>query len=540
MMSGGTPSGGGSSSLSRLLAPVTLGLGLGLLSWWKFSLLTVKIGHRAVVLDRFTGVAHTLDAGTHFLLPGRYTRFLIDVRIRPLTISCQPITNDLQKLDIKIRLLFRPDTSELPSFLRFFGLNYPLEFLPFMACEALNAVVARYRAEDLLFGRPDFVHRLKQELIDKAKIYFITIDDVSVIKLGFSREFINAVNRKLIAQEELDTALLRAENVAQAAIIPAGGVTCGGSFRVDFGISSSTSPSLLTMFVLKFLALLLSLGVIQYICIDGKWRDHPVAVVFGVHGLVNPNEYFAACLYTSGWGGMFCRRWKVVKKTSGISCCWKSKIDEKTLEELHHHRHQKKTHYELLGVSYDSTSQQIKDAYRKLQKMYHPDVAGPKGHDYTLLLNEAYKVLMSQELRKEYDVSIFRHGKWYGRDSSSFSSWNGPLRPEALFVDQNHCIGCRECVHYANNTFTMDETKGCARVKVQYGDDLMDIQVSVDSCPVNCIHWVNEDELQILEYLTQPQPKEGHGIYGQGWERPANIFAAAEAFKKKLNHQKEG
>lgn len=38
--------------------------------------------------------------------------------------------------------------------------------------------------------------------------------------------------------------------------------------------------------------------------------------------------------------------------------------------------------------------------------------------------------------------------------------------------------GCRECVHNARNTFVMDETVGCARVNVQFGDDDTSIEVS--------------------------------------------------------------
>lgn len=63
--------------------------------------------------------------------------------------------------------------------------------------------------------------------------------------------------------------------------------------------------------------------------------------------------------------------------------------------------------------------------------------------------------------------------------------------------------------------------------------------MSVESCPVNCIHWVDSEELGVLEYLIQPQPKMGYGIYGQGWERPANVFMAAKSFNKELMQQEE-
>lgn len=63
--------------------------------------------------------------------------------------------------------------------------------------------------------------------------------------------------------------------------------------------------------------------------------------------------------------------------------------------------------------------------------------------------------------------------------------------------------------------------------------------MAVESCPVSCIHWVDTKELEVLEYLIQPQPKKGYGIYGQGWERPKNVFMAAKSFNKKLDQQEE-
>lgn len=203
----------------------------------------------------------------------------------------------------------------------------------------------------------------------------------------------------------------------------------------------------------------------------------------------------------------------------------------------------KKNYYELLGVSVDSSTQKIKEAYRKLQKKYHPDIAGHKGHEYALMLNEAYNVLMTDDLRTKYDASIGHMTVQIGKNNyvnvMGYSSWKGPLRPQALFVDENACIGCRECVHHASNTFILDESIGCARVKTQYGDDDQKIEVSIESCPVNCIYWVDREELALLEFLIQPQLKQGYGVFGQGWERTANVFMAAKTLSKQLRQQAE-
>lgn len=56
------------------------------------------------------------------------------------------------------------------------------------------------------------------------------------------------------------------------------------------------------------------------------------------------------------------------------------------------------------------------------------------------MLNKAYIVLKRDDLRKEYDASIGRIGVGVGRDAFG-SIWKGPLRPQALFVDENACIG---------------------------------------------------------------------------------------------------
>ncbi|MEM6829912.1 MAG: DnaJ domain-containing protein [Bacteroidota bacterium] len=61
-------------------------------------------------------------------------------------------------------------------------------------------------------------------------------------------------------------------------------------------------------------------------------------------------------------------------------------------------------HYEILGVTSDASPIEIKKAYRKLAKKYHPDVNPSRGSfDKIRLLNEAYEVLSDVEDRQLYD-----------------------------------------------------------------------------------------------------------------------------------------
>ena len=67
---------------------------------------------------------------------------------------------------------------------------------------------------------------------------------------------------------------------------------------------------------------------------------------------------------------------------------------------------QKRDYYEVLGVSKNATDDELKKAYRKLAKQYHPD-ANPDNKEEAEKkfkeINEAYETLSDSQKRKMYD-----------------------------------------------------------------------------------------------------------------------------------------
>ena len=71
----------------------------------------------------------------------------------------------------------------------------------------------------------------------------------------------------------------------------------------------------------------------------------------------------------------------------------------------------------------------------------------------------------------------------------------GKLRQKAVWVEESDCIGCRYCAHVASNTFLMIAETGRCRAIRQDGDSIERIQEAIDTCPVDCIHWVDFEHL---------------------------------------------
>ncbi|MGM0471808.1 MAG: molecular chaperone DnaJ [Bacillota bacterium] len=61
-------------------------------------------------------------------------------------------------------------------------------------------------------------------------------------------------------------------------------------------------------------------------------------------------------------------------------------------------------YYDILGVSEDASEKEIKKAYRKKAKQYHPDVSDePNAEEKFKKVSEAYEVLGDEEKRAKYD-----------------------------------------------------------------------------------------------------------------------------------------
>ena len=100
---------------------------------------------------------------------------------------------------------------------------------------------------------------------------------------------------------------------------------------------------------------------------------------------------------------------------------------------------EKRDFYEVLGVAKDASADDIKKAYRKLARKYHPDVNkdNPEAAEKFKECSEAYSVLSDEQKRAQYDqfgMAAFENGGAGGRRGGGAAN-RGPQRGADLRFD---------------------------------------------------------------------------------------------------------
>ena len=191
-------------------------------------LFNVDGGERAVMFDQLQGgvLPKCYEEGTHFLIPFVQRPIIMDIRTKPREIPSITGTKDLQMVNIKLRLLWRPVATELPQLYKELGTDFDDRVLPSIANEVLKAVVAKYNAEELLSKRAEVSANIKSELEKRARTFHLILDDVAITHLTFGKEYMRAIESKQVAQQDAEKQLYvvqKAEQERTAAIIRAEG-----------------------------------------------------------------------------------------------------------------------------------------------------------------------------------------------------------------------------------------------------------------------------------------------------------------------------
>lgn len=161
---------------------------------------------------------------------------IFDVRTRPHTINSVTGTNDLQMVNLTLRVLSKPMKDSLPTIFKNLGTDFDERILPSIVNEVLKATVAQYNAEQLLTQREKVSRQIRETLTARASNFNIELDDVSMTHLTFGREYASAIEAKQVTQQEAERSryiVQVAEQEKIAAIVRAEGESTAAQLISD-------------------------------------------------------------------------------------------------------------------------------------------------------------------------------------------------------------------------------------------------------------------------------------------------------------------
>ena len=174
----------------------------------------VDAGHTGVVVTLGKVNEGVLQEGLHFKIPFVQQVVKIDNRISKLEVDTEAFSKDLQTVSTTLAINYRVDTSMSYSIYKNVGASYQDVLITPAVNEVLKAITAKYTAEESVTNRALISDGLLEGLNEKLNSSGLYITDVNIINFDFSEAFINAIEEKQVAQQQL----LKAETEKQTAI----------------------------------------------------------------------------------------------------------------------------------------------------------------------------------------------------------------------------------------------------------------------------------------------------------------------------------
>lgn len=174
----------------------------------------VDAGQTGVVVTLGKVNEKVLQEGMHLKAPFVQKVVKIDNRIVKLEVDTEAFSKDLQTVSTTLAINYRVDTSMSYSIYKNIGADYENVLVSPAVNEVLKAITAQYTAEESVSNRGLISDGLVKVLNEKLNSIGLYVTDVNIINFDFSEAFINAIEEKQVAQQQL----LKAETEKQTAI----------------------------------------------------------------------------------------------------------------------------------------------------------------------------------------------------------------------------------------------------------------------------------------------------------------------------------
>lgn len=179
----------------------------GMISFFS-SCTVVDSGHRGVVTHMGKVQEGVLDEGVHFTAPFVTYVHELSVRTTKNIVKADSASKDLQPINVDLALNWHLDATKVNTIFQSIGDEEAVmeNIISPASNEAFKAASARYSAAEILAKREQLKQEVDVALAGRLKKYGVILDDLSIVEIKFTEDFMNAVEAKQVAEQEAQKA----------------------------------------------------------------------------------------------------------------------------------------------------------------------------------------------------------------------------------------------------------------------------------------------------------------------------------------------
>lgn len=168
---------------------------------------TIKSGEVGIITRFGKIIDTTKNEGLVFKLPiDNMTKINIKVQKYENSTPLSTSTKDMQVVNnIKVSINYRLDKDKVIDLYKKVGIDYNTNVLEPSIQETVKAVISKYTAEELVTKRSEISLDMNDTLDERIKGYGINSVAVSINNFDFSAAYNEAIEKKAVAEQEVET-----------------------------------------------------------------------------------------------------------------------------------------------------------------------------------------------------------------------------------------------------------------------------------------------------------------------------------------------
>ena len=167
------------------------------------SYFTIQPGQRGLIKTLWNISDTVYSDGLHFKIPFVTTVVKMDIKVQKTESQASSASKDLQNVSINLAVNYSLNDKKLVNIYKTIGREEDVAqklVMPLIQ-EIVKATTAKFTAEELILKRSEVSDGLKQWLVKWLEIYWVNVERVSITNFEFSKQFNEAIEAKVTAEQ---------------------------------------------------------------------------------------------------------------------------------------------------------------------------------------------------------------------------------------------------------------------------------------------------------------------------------------------------